>query len=91
MPGTHRNTDSRSCGARTIVVGQSSVFVNGLLWSVNGDPNNHGNGNLIASINNVLIEGKAPIIRGDSARPDNLDHINPSASGASGDVFSNGG
>lgn len=47
MPGAHRFNDSRQCGATTIVAGQSTVYVNGKLWSVVGDPNSHGAGNLI--------------------------------------------
>ena len=57
MPATHRNTDPRTCGATTIVEGQSTVFVNGLLQSVNDDPNTHGAGNLIAACKNVFAGG----------------------------------
>lgn len=53
MPAIHRNTDVRICGASTIVTGNSTVFANNLLVSVNGDPNTHGNGNLIAGSHNV--------------------------------------
>jgi len=38
MPGVHRDTDPRICGCKTIVVGNSTVFANGLLVSVDGDP-----------------------------------------------------
>lgn len=48
MPGSYRDSDTRFCGARTVVSGQSSVFVNSLLWDVDGDPNTHGDGLLIS-------------------------------------------
>lgn len=53
MPGIHRQTDLRKCGASTIVAGNSTVFANNLLVSVNGDPDTHGGGNLIAACRNV--------------------------------------
>jgi hypothetical protein len=37
----HRDTDSRVCGATTVVENQSSVFANGLLIATFGDPNSH--------------------------------------------------
>ena len=40
MPEVHRDTDQRICGHTTIVVGQSTVYANSLLISVDGDPNN---------------------------------------------------
>ena len=74
MPGAHRNTDSRFCGAETIVTGQSTVTVNGLLWAVDGDKDTHCNmGALIPVYGalNVYIEGKLVICAvGDSAAPD---------------------
>lgn len=70
---SHRNGDTRSCGASTTVVGQSTVFVNGQLWAVLNDPNNHGNGQLINSGTTVFIEGKPVIVHApDTALPDNL-------------------
>jgi hypothetical protein len=38
MPKVHRDTDPRVCGCKTIVEGNSTVFANGLLISVDGDP-----------------------------------------------------
>lgn len=92
MPGAHRNDDLRFCTAKTIVVGQGSVYVNGKLWAVEGDPNDHGAGNLIQVYNggNVYAEGKKIIVAvGDLAEPDNLFHPFPPTdpSTASGDVF----
>lgn len=78
MPQAHRNTDSRKCGASTIVVNQSSVFVNRLLWAVDGDPNTHGAGHLKAVTGgpSVFIEGKPVICAvGDTCYDaDNEDH-----------------
>lgn len=63
MPGAHRNGDSRKCGASNIVVGQSSVFVNGKLWSVDNDPNSHGSGhNKPITGSTVFCEGKLVIV-----------------------------
>jgi uncharacterized Zn-binding protein involved in type VI secretion len=93
MPAIHRNSDSRSCGATTIVSGQSTVFANGKLVSVNDDLNTHGKGNLIAACKNVFINGKMVVINENSASADSLcpdeggDHCAPSASSGSDDVF----
>lgn len=74
MPQAHRNTDSRFCGASTIVTGQSTVFVNSLLWAVEGDKDTHCNeGALIAVYGppSIKIEGKFAICAvGDIAAPD---------------------
>jgi len=74
MPNAHRNTDSRFCGASTIVVGQNSVKVNGLLWAVEGDYDDHcDEGSLIPTYGakNVYINGKLVICAvGDSATSD---------------------
>lgn len=76
MPGAHRNTDSRFCGAKTIVQGQSTVKVNGLLWAVEGDIDTHcnqGSLNAVYGAKNVYIEGKLVICAvGDTAAPDKL-------------------
>ena len=95
MPGIHRNNDARVCGARTIAQGQSTVYINGELAAVEGDPNTHGGGELIASVNpgTVFIGGKQLVAEGSNANPDNLcssrghPHCNPKATGSSGDVF----
>lgn len=74
MPGAHRDTDSRFCGAKTIVTQQGTVKVNGLLWAVEGDYDTHCNqGNLIAvyGAKNVYISNKLVICgMGDIATPD---------------------
>lgn len=95
MPQVHRDSDSRSCGAATTVTGQTSVFANGLLIAVQGDPNSHGGGNLDASINpgTVFIEGKELVVVGSSAGADGYcpdpggAHCSPSAASGSPDVF----
>lgn len=77
MPQAHRNGDLRVCTATTIVEGQTTVFVNGKLWSVVGDPNNHGAGNLIglAAGNSVYINGINVIVNApDPAAPDAFPH-----------------
>lgn len=74
MPGAHRNGDSRFCGASTIVVGQSTVFVNGILWAVEGDKDTHcfmGELSAVYGARNVYIEGKRVICAmGDIASDD---------------------
>jgi len=76
MPKAHRNADPRACGAETIVVGQSTVFVNGQLWAVEDDPNTHGGGGLIPTGTTVFIEGKPVIVHTpDLAKIDGLDHV----------------
>jgi len=71
MPAAHREGDARICGAATVVTGQGFVRVNGKLWAVEGDPNNHGGGALIASISHVRISGKRVIVHApDTAEPD---------------------
>ena len=92
MSHVHRATDARACGATTIVSGQSTVFVNGLLWAVNGDQNTDGGGGLIASGSTVKINGIPVVIQGDSANPDSLcpipggTHCNPLAASGSSNV-----
>tara|TARA_B100000287_G_scaffold117860_1_gene109744 strand:- start:1428 stop:1715 length:288 start_codon:yes stop_codon:yes gene_type:complete len=61
MPPIHRHGDTRACGATTIVSGQSTVFANEKLVAVNGDPNSHGGGALIAGSKNVFIKGIAVV------------------------------
>lgn len=99
MPGIHRDTDQRECGATTTVRGQTTVYVNGLLAAVKGDPNTHANGELLADINpgTVYFGNLLVVLQGSSAQPDRLcpplgpPHCNPKAVGASGDVFVGGG
>jgi len=77
MPKAHRNNDSRACGAKTIVEGQSTVFVNSKLWAVVNDPNTHNAGGLInTSGSSVFIEGKNVIVHGpDLAKIDGAGHV----------------
>ena len=93
----HRNGDSRSCGASTVVTGQGNVFVNNKLASVQGDPNTHGGGALGATVNDgtVFINNKKVVLLGSSAAPDALCpvspvHCNPKSSSASPNVFACG-
>ena len=89
----HRDTDSRACGAATVSAQAKNVYVNGKLWSINGDPNDHGDGNLIAATKNVFIGGVGVVNVGDSASADGLcvplggDHCAPTATGGSPNVF----
>lgn len=92
IPGAHRQDDLRFCGATTIVVNQPNVYVNSKLWAVEGDPETHGNGDLIAVYGqkNVYIKGKHVICAiGDQADPDAANHPPPPTDpeGHSADVF----
>jgi hypothetical protein len=94
MPPAHRHGDPRTCGATTVVVGQGSTFVDGKLWAVEGDINSHGDGQLIASVATVLIEGKKVIVHApDDAVPDDLcipldgAHCKPMTAAGSGSTF----
>jgi uncharacterized Zn-binding protein involved in type VI secretion len=85
MSEAHVNGQLRSCGATTIVSGQTFVKVDGQLWAVENDQNSHGSGQLIASKTFVKIGGKSVIVKGDSAQQDALcpslggEHCNPKA------------
>lgn len=73
MPAAHRHDDLRTCGATTVVSGQSTVFVNNKLWAVDNDENSHGGGGLNPSGTTVFIENKLVIVNApDDADPDNL-------------------
>src|SRR3954451_20498605 len=73
MPPSHRHGDPRVCGASTVVVGQSTTYVDGKLWAVAGDPNTDGDGGLIPSGSTVNIEGKLVIVHApDNANADDL-------------------
>lgn len=77
MPQAHRDGDKRKCTALTEVRGQTTVYVNEKLWSVVGDPNDHGAGNLIglAAGNSVHINGIKVIVHApDPAFGDNQTH-----------------
>jgi hypothetical protein len=94
MSGVHRNGDQRGCGAATRVSGQSTVYINGKLASVDKDPNSHGGGALNARNPNVYVNGKLVVIQTNSAAPDGLcpgaGHCNPHAVGCSGDTYIGG-
>ena len=74
MPGAHRDGDDRFCGAITKVIGQNKVIVNGKLWAVEGDIDDHCNqGTLYAAYGppEIQIQGKYIICGvGDIAAPD---------------------
>ena len=85
--GAHRQDDLRTCGAKTVVVGQSSVFVNNKLWAVEGDVNTDGEGQLIAGGKTVYVENKLVIVHApDDAEPD---LICPSKGGPGPDIHCN--
>jgi uncharacterized Zn-binding protein involved in type VI secretion len=93
----HRDTDLRVCGAHTVAQ-CSDVRVNNLFISIQDDPNDHQNGQLIASdtVGKVLVNGKPVILLGDHAKPDDLcpsgePHCDPYTVQASGDVKAGGG
>jgi hypothetical protein len=94
MPQAHRDTDSRNCGASTTVVGQSTVYCNGLLWAVDRDPNTHGKGNLKPITGDtVFCERKKVIVLPDTCyNCDRADHCPPSddPAEASPDVYAYG-
>ena len=90
----HRHTDARVCGATTVVQNQSTVFANSLLVAVNGDPNSHGAGGLIAACKNVYVESILVVNHSpDSAAadercpPDGEPHCTPSTAAGSPNVF----
>jgi uncharacterized Zn-binding protein involved in type VI secretion len=77
MPKAHRDNDSRTCGAKTLVSGQSNVYVEGKLWAVNGDENNHDLGKLRSVVGSkVKINNIRVIVQGDQASPDKI-HSEP--------------
>jgi len=91
MPKAHRDGDARACGATTVVDNQASVWVNGKLWAVKGDPNSHSAGGLINTTGStVYIEGIHVIVHGpDLAEVDGAGHVGSADATAegSGDVF----
>lgn len=94
MPPAHRHGDARTCGATTVVIGQSTTYVDGRLWAVEGDVNTDGDGQLIPSVAGVLIEGKRVIVHApDDAVPDDLclpvggAHCEPMTAEGSSDTF----
>jgi hypothetical protein len=94
MPAIHRHGDTRACGATTVVSGQGDVYSNGVLVSVNADPNSHGAGALSAACDAVYINSKLVVNHSpDSAAADSLcipvggAHCGPSTASGSPDVF----
>jgi hypothetical protein len=93
MPAVHRDSDSRVCGATTVSAQNKNVFVNNLLWAIDGDPNSDQSGGLVAGTNNVFIGGIAVCNNNDTALPDSLcstiggSHCGPNAVGGSDNVF----
>jgi hypothetical protein len=96
MPQAHRHTDLRVCGAKTNVTHQTTVFVNNLLWAVQGDLDDHCNtGALKAEIGfTIKIQDILIIVIGDDAYPDYPDclldpppHNKPRPSTGSPNVF----
>lgn len=74
MPGSHRESDSRYCGA-TNQPQQQTVRVNGKPWTVEGQENVHGAGQLVSIVGStVRIGGIKVIVFGDTAVVDNLGH-----------------
>ena len=69
---SHRNNDFRTCGATTQVVGQSFVKINGQLWAVQGDPDSHGEGQIITTQTYVKINGIPVSLVNDQASADTL-------------------
>lgn len=100
MPGAHRNDDKRSDStqSKTGVSLQTTVYVNNQLWSVEGDMESDGMGQLISKspgtvyVNNIKIIVKDM----DDASPDSLcpvlggEHCHPHPTEGSSDVFAYG-
>lgn len=94
MPAVHRDTDPRSCGAKTVAA-CPNVYTNNLLTAIDGNGNTHGGGSLNAANPNVYIGGKLVVINApNSASPDALcpipPHCNPKTAGGSPNVFIGG-
>jgi uncharacterized Zn-binding protein involved in type VI secretion len=78
MAAGHRHSDPRNCSATTVVSGQSTVYVNGLLIAVENDQDTHGNGQLVSvSAGTVKINGKKVIVTTDQALADSAPHSPP--------------
>ena len=93
MAAVHRDTDLRTCGASTGVIGQGNVYANNLLVSVNGDTNSHGGGALKADCNEVYVNNIMVVDFDDDASADGLcvpvggEHCSPNAKQVSGNVI----
>jgi hypothetical protein len=67
----HLHGHLRECGAKTVVINQTTVFVNNRLWAVKGDPNDHQEGKLVNTGTSVFIGGIPVIVHApDPATPD---------------------
>ena len=93
MQPIHRNKDSRACGAVTVAT-QDTVKAGGEFVAVDGDPNSHGSGGLVAGSNHVFINSIAVVNNtADGAAADNLcpsaggTHCAPATAAGSPDVF----
>ena len=88
----HRHSDPRVCGATTVVTGNTSVFANDLLVSVNGDPNSHSAGALVAGCNHLYVHSALVVNNTpDGSAADALcpipPHCAPITAGGSTNVF----
>ena len=93
MPGAHRQSDTRYCGATNETMFED-VRVNGSPWTVEGQGNTHGGGALNAVVGtSVRIHGIPVIVFGDTAGADNAAHPLPPTDpeGHSDDVRAYGG
>ena len=93
MPAIHRHEDARTCGATTVVSGNTTVYANSKLISINGNVNSHGAGALTAGSGDVFIGGIAIVNNTpDGAAADSLciplggAHCSPSTAAGSPDV-----
>lgn len=86
MPAIHRHSDARTCGATTVVVGNNTVYSNNILNSVYGDPNTHGGGALLATVNpgTVFIHNLEMVVVGSEANCDALLHCGGADASAAG-------
>lgn len=94
MPRIHRDTDSRVCGAGTVVNRgiNPDVYANNLLVSIDRDPNTHGGGALIARCRNVFVHNTMVVNHSpDNAYPDSVcpagPHCNPKTASGSPNVY----
>ena len=94
MPSVHRNTDSRACGALTTVIGQSTVYVNNLLWAVEFDTDTHCDpkGPLKPTKRQIFIQNKNVIVVNDGFHANDFEPPlciiphSPTAKGGSSDT-----
>lgn len=77
MALAHRNGDKRFCDGETIVEGNSTVFVNGKLWAIEGNVDSHEMGNLVVIGQRTVKIGGIPAVGAlkDTAVPDLFGHM----------------